>query len=78
MPMYKNTSKEHPDYIHSDLRKYLNNELLSLFPKEIRNRMCPMMVKDSYGDYLRIPTEKEIFGENKLGKAETDSEQLHY
>ena len=33
----------------------------------------------SYGerDYLRIPTEKEIFGENKFGKAETNSKQFY-
>lgn len=77
MPMYNDVPEGHLDYVHSDLRKYLNSELLSLFPEKIRNRMCPMMVEDSYGDYLRIPTEKEIFGENKFGKSETDSEQFY-
>ena len=50
--MYKNTSNVYPDYAHSDLRKYLNTELLSLFPEKIRIRMVP----EISGDYLRIPT----------------------
>lgn len=63
VPMYKreNIPKEYPDYLCSDLRKYLNTELLSLFPEEIRTQMLPMQVA---GDYLGIPSEKEIFGED--------------
>ena len=64
-PMYENPLEEHLDYLHSDLRKYLTSELLSLFPEKIRSRMLPMMIRGSYyEDYLRIPTEKEIFGKN--------------
>ena len=77
MPMYKNTSEKHLDYVHSDMRKYLNSELLSLFPEKIRNRMRPMMVGDSCGDYIRIPTEKEIFGNNPYGIEESDTQQFY-
>lgn len=77
MPMYKNTSEKHLDYVHSDMRVYLNSELLSLFPEKIRNRMRPMMVGDSYGDYIRIPTEKEIFGNNPYGIEESDTQQFY-
>ena len=77
MPMYKNTSEKHLDYVHSDMRVYLNSELLSLFPEKIRNRMRPMMVGDSCGDYIRIPTEKEIFGNNPYGIEESDTQQFY-
>jgi len=77
MPIYKNTSEEHLGYIHSDMREYLNNGLLYLFPKKIRSRMCPMMVEDSYRDYLRIPTEKEIFGKNIYGMEESNTSQFY-
>ena len=72
-PMFKN-----PDgmgsmeicYFNSDLRHYLNNEVLNLFPEEITSRMVVMPVGNNEYDYLRIPTEKEIFGENPYGKDE--------
>lgn len=73
MPMYKDVSDEHRDYEHSDLRKYLNNELLSLFPERIRSRMIPMPICD----YLRIPTEKEIFNENTFGEGESYTKRFH-
>lgn len=50
-------------YEASDLRKKLNSEILDRFPSEIRDRMKPM----ENGDLLRIPTEREIFGENEYG-----------
>ena len=57
-------------YFNSDLRHYLNNEVLNLFPEEITSRMVVMPVGNNEYDYLRIPTEKEIFGENPYGKDE--------
>ena len=59
-PMNKNGSNE-GGYKESDLRKWLNAEILDKFPQKIREHMQPM----EYGDLLRIPTEQEIFGENK-------------
>lgn len=55
-------------YEASDLRKVLNTEILEMFPEEIREKMKPF----SNGDYLRIPTEKEIFGMNEWGEPEED------
>ena len=36
-----------------------------------------MMVGDSCGDYIRIPTEKEIFGNNPYGIEESDTQQFY-
>lgn len=47
-------------YEESDLRKKLNGEILNLFPVELTDMMTPF----NNGDLLRLPTEKEIFGEN--------------
>ena len=47
-------------YEESDLRKKLNGEILNLFPAELKAMMTPF----DNGDLLRLPTEKEIFGEN--------------
>lgn len=55
----------------SDMRKKLNGEILDRFPKKIKKLLIPF----ANGDLLRIPTEKEIFGENKYGENETDVEQ---
>lgn len=55
----------------SDLRAKLNGEILGRFPKKIKKLLIPF----ANGDLLRIPTEKEIFGENKYGENETDVEQ---
>lgn len=77
-PMYENPSEKHLDYLHSDLRKYLNNELLPLFPEDIRSRMLPMMIRGSYyEDYLRIPTEKEIFGKNHWNTNDPCTKQFY-
>lgn len=56
-------------YESSDLRKKLNGEILERFPQEIRNHLVPF----NNGDMLRIPTEREIFGENKYGEVEPDT-----
>ena len=47
-------------YEESDLRKKLNGEILNLFPVELTDMMTPF----NNGDLIRLPTEKEIFGEN--------------
>lgn len=54
-------------YEQSDLRKKLNGEMLNLFPAELTGMMVPF---DS-GDLLRLPAEKEIFGENYCGEYES-------
>lgn len=75
--MYEDVVDDSLDYMSSDLRKYLNTDLINLFPDKIRERMLPMEMPYGESDYLRIPTEKEIFGENRFGKAETDSKQFY-
>lgn len=54
-------------YEESDLRKKLNGEILNLFPAELTDMMAPF----DNGDLLRLPTEKEIFGENYYGEYES-------
>ena len=69
-PMFKNIGgmdKDDITYMNSDLRKALNGEILARFPEEIR---CRMVAVNAEGDLLRIPSEKEIFGENVYGQAE--------
>ena len=56
-------------YDASTLRATLNEEVIKRFPDEIRSRMIPF----ENGDLLRIPTEKEIFGENKYGVKELEN-----
>lgn len=53
-------------YEESDLRKKLNGEILNLSPAELKAMMAPF----DNGDLLRLPTEKEIFGENYYGEYE--------
>jgi len=62
------------NYFNSDLRHALNGEILDRFPEEIRSRMVGMRIgnTDTF-DLLRIPTEKEIFGENPWGMKESDT-----
>lgn len=55
-------------YDASDLRMKLNGEILERFPAEIREQM----VAFQNGDLLRLPTEKEIFGENRYGEYESE------
>lgn len=54
-------------YEESDLRKKLNGEILNLFPVELTDMMTPF----DNGDLLRLPTEKEILGENYHGEYES-------
>lgn len=55
-------------YDVSDLRVKLNGDILERFPAEIREQM----VAFQNGDLLRLPTEKEIFGENRYGEYESE------
>ena len=75
--MFKNTGwmgSMDINYFNSDLRRTLNGEILDRFPDEIRSRMVGMRIGDSDSvDLLRIPTEKEIFGENSYSKDESDT-----
>lgn len=57
-------------YMNSDIRKALNGEILDRFPEEIRSRMVSV---NSAGDMLRIPSEREIFGENIYGQEESET-----
>ena len=62
------------NYFNSDLRNALNSKVLDRFPDEIRSRMVGMRIENSDSlDLLRIPTEKEVFGENPYGKNESDT-----
>ena len=54
-------------YEESILRKKLNSEILTPFPVELKAVMTPF----ENGDFLRIPTEREIFGENRYGEYES-------
>lgn len=58
-------------YEATDLRAKLKGEILDRFPADIREKM----VAFANGDYLRLPTEKEIFGCNDYSKAEPDDVQ---
>ena len=67
-PMFESMEDMTEDYFtyeNSDLRKALNGEILARFPEEIRSRMVAL---NGHGDLLRIPTEREIFGENVYGQ----------
>lgn len=63
------TSSNRGGYKSCALRKALNTEILDRFPAEIREKM----VAFPNGDLLRLPTEREIFGENIYGVEEDDS-----
>lgn len=51
-----------------ELREKINGEILDRYPEKLRSKM----VTFENGDYLQIPTEKEIFGENEYGENESD------
>lgn len=78
--MFENLGRaEKVDYEHSDLRKKLNGEIFESFPEEIKGRMVGMRVgHTNCFDMLRIPTEREIFGENHYGKDEPVSVRRFY
>lgn len=72
-PMFSslnNIDEEDISYFNSDLRKMLNEKILDRFPKKIRDRMVPI---NYVGDMLRIPSEREIFGENVFGENESET-----
>ena len=75
--MFKNTGwmgSTDINYFNSDLRHALNGEILDRFPDEIRSRMVGMRIGDSFEfDLIRIPTEREICGENPYSKDESDT-----
>lgn len=56
-------------YEESYLREQLKTEYLERFPVSLRLNMVPF----ENGDLLRIPTEREIFGENRYGEEEPDT-----
>lgn len=67
------------NYFNSDLRHTLNGEILDSFPEEIKSRMVVMEIGNTnFFDMLRIPTEREIFGENPCGKDEPVSVRRFY
>lgn len=49
-------------YDASEMREYLNNQLILTFGKAIRNKLLPM---GSNGDLIRLATYNEIFGDDK-------------
>ena len=61
------TDNNEDGYESSDLRKKLNTETIARFPADIKAMMVPF----GNGDYLRLPTEKEIFGKNYYGEYES-------
>lgn len=65
------TNTNEGGYEDSDLRKKLNTEIIARFPADIKAMMVPFGNRD----YLRLPTEKEIFGENYYGKCESSHVQ---
>lgn len=72
--MFKKMGSMEINYLNSDLRRDLHGEILDRFPDEIRSRMVGMRIGDSDTfDLLRIPTEREIFGENPYSKDESDT-----
>ena len=64
------------NYFNSDLRRALTGEILDRFPDEIRSHMVGMRIDNEsnmFFDLIRIPTEREIFGENPYSKDESDT-----
>ena len=56
-------------YEESYLRGQVDTKYLERFPASLRLNMVPF----ENGDLLRIPTEREIFGENRYGEEEPDT-----
>lgn len=67
-PMNDDCSNE-GGYDESKLRKILNSDILSRFP----NKILARMVKFENGDFLSLPTEKEMFGKNIYGEDEPEN-----
>ena len=67
-PMFKKGYDVHNlSYEKSDLRVYLNRFFSGWFPDSIQSKMMPV---NQFGDLLRIPTEKEIYGTNAFSEDE--------
>lgn len=66
-PMQQN-GKFKDGYEKSDLRAILNSKIIDRFPADLRQKMIPF----ANCDLLRIPTEREIFGENEYGVEEPE------
>ena len=62
-------SGECNSYEESDVRKYLCENVYQTLPENIKESLVPF----ENGDFLRIPTEKEIFGKNTFGEEEPES-----
>ena len=62
-------SGECDSYEESDVRKYLCENVYQTLPENIKESLVPF----ENGDFLRIPTEKEVFGKNKFGEEEPES-----
>lgn len=59
------------------MNQILNEGVLKKIYKRIPKKIRKMLVTFNDGEYLRLPTEKEIFGENEYGKEEgADVEQF--
>lgn len=58
-------------YADTELRSWLNQTFVKQFPAEIVKEMLPF----ENGDFIRLPTEREILGENVYGELETESIQ---
>lgn len=55
----------------SNLNTYLNVKIIRLFPEKIKKNMIAF----ENGKYLRIPTEREIFGEAEYGDEQDSVDQ---
>jgi hypothetical protein len=60
------TNTNEGGYDQSDLRWKLNTDILGRFPENIWKAFVPF----ENGDFLRLLTEKEIFGDNPFGERE--------
>lgn len=67
MPMH-GSHEGFEGFLKSDLCKFLNTDIYNKFPNEIKNHII------AYQDevFIRIPTEKQISGDNELGFKESD------
>ena len=62
-------SGECDSYEESDVRAYLCESVYPTLPENIKESLVPF----ENGDFLRIPTEKEVFGKNEFGEEEPES-----
>ena len=62
-------SGECDSYEESEVREYLCENVYQTLPENIKESLVPF----ENGDFLRIPTEKEIFGKNEFGEEEPES-----